>query len=175
MKKYAIPFFLIGSLLMIYVMVKTGAPLKTLATPNGILDLEFAYNTEKTAIVTNAWAITGPVDIIAAAKFNTWLDFIFLFFYSIFLFLTSKKIYRSFSGKFGQAGKTIAKGALLAGMLDIIENAGMLTTLSGNGSGLISFMTSFCSVIKWTLAIMAVLYVLTGAIGLLRAKLKKQN
>ena len=175
MKKYSIPFFLIGSLVMIYVMAKTGAPLKTLATPNGILDLEFAYDTEKTAIVTNAWSVTGPVDIIAAAKFNTWLDFIFLFFYSIFLFLASKKIYRSFAGKFGQAGKTVAKGALLAGLLDIVENTGMLISLSGHSSGFLSFITSFCSVIKWILAIMAVLYVLTGAIGLLRAKLKKQN
>ncbi len=173
MKKYSIPFFLLGTLVMIYVMSKTGSPLKTIATPHGILDLEFAYNTIKTNIVINAWSVKDPVDIFAAAKINTWLDFIFLFFYSIFLFLAAKKISASFGGRFGKAGKIVAKGALLAGILDVFENAGMLATLSGHSSGAISFFTGFCSVIKWILAIIAVLYVLTGAIGLLRSRLKK--
>ena len=157
---------------MIYVMAKTGAPLKTIATPHGILDLEFAYDTAKTNTVINAWSVKDPADIIVAAKINTWLDFIFLFFYSIFLFLAAKKLSVSFGGGFGKAGKIVAKGALLAGILDVFENAGMLTTLSGHGSGAISFITASCSVIKWILAIIAVLYVLTGAIGLLRTRLK---
>jgi hypothetical protein len=172
MKKYAIPFFLLGSLVMIYVMAKTGAPLKTPATPNGILNLEFAYNTTRTDIVTGAWSVTDPVDLIAAAKFNTGLDFIFIFFYSIFLFLASKKMSKLFGGGFGKSGKIIARGALLAGFLDVLENTGMLITLSGHGSGTISFMTSTCSIIKWILAIMAVLYVLTGTVALLRRRLK---
>ena len=172
MKKYSIPFFLIGSLIMVYVMTKTGAPLKTATTPHGILDLEFAYNTAKTDVVMNAWSVTDPIDIIAAAKFNTWLDFIFLFFYSIFLFLAAKRISKSFGGGFGRAGKIVAKGALLAGILDVFENSGMLATLSGHGSGSIALITSLCSVVKWILAIMAILYVLTGAIGLLRTRFK---
>lgn len=172
MKKYLLLFFLLGSLVMVYVMAKTGAPLKTAATPHGILDLEFAYNTEKTTTVINAWSVTTPVDIIAAARFNTWLDYIFLFFYSIFLFLAANSISKAFGGGFGRAGKIVAKGALLAGILDVLENSGMLLTLSGNGSGGVAFMTSFCSVIKWVLALMALLYVLTGTVGLLRARLK---
>ena len=50
---------------MIVVMAKTGATLKTAATPNGILDLEFAYNSTKTTAVTNAWAANNIVDNIA--------------------------------------------------------------------------------------------------------------
>lgn len=173
MKKYSILFFLLGSLVMVYVMTTTGATLKTPATPHGILDLEFAYNTTKTTVVMYAWAPNSVVDNIAAAKFNTWLDYIFLFFYSIFLFLASKEIARSFGGAFGRAGKLIAKGALLAGLLDIVENTGMLFTLSGHASPTIAFCTSFCSIIKWALALLAVLYVLTGVVGLLRAKLIK--
>jgi hypothetical protein len=172
MKKYTLFFFLLGTLVMIYVMVKTGAPLKTMATPHGILDLEFAYNTALTETVINAWTVAGPVDLMAAAKMNTWFDFIFLFFYSGFLFLAAKKISGSFVGGFGRAGKIIAKGALAAGIFDVCENSGMLATLSGYGSGTISFFTSSVSVIKWILAIMAVLYVLTGVVGLLRARLK---
>ena len=172
MKNNVILFFLIGSLVMIYVMATTGAPLKTPVTPNGILDLEFAYNKAKTDTIINSWASRNSVDMISTAKFNTWLDFIFLFFYSIFLFLAAKKLSVSYGGGFGKAGKIVAKGALLAGILDVFENAGMLTTLSGHGSGTISFFTASCSVIKWILAIIAVLYVLTGAIGLLRTRLK---
>ena len=104
MKKYLIPFFLLGSLIMVYVMTKTGAPLKTAATPHGILDLEFAYNTTKTNAIIEAWSKRDITDNIEPAKFNTWLDFIFLFFYSIFLFLAAKKISTQFGGGFGRAG-----------------------------------------------------------------------
>lgn len=173
MKKYFLLFFLIGSLAMTVVMTKTGEPLKTPATPHGILDLEFAYNTAKTNTVINTWASINSVDTIAAAKWNTWLDFVFLFFYAIFLNLASNRLSVSFGGAFGKAGRFIAKGALFAGLLDIIENFGMLLTLSGYGSGPVAFFTSLSSVIKWALALIAVLYVLTGAIGLLRAKLLK--
>jgi hypothetical protein len=173
MKKYSILFFLVGSLVMVYVMTSTGASLKTTNTPRGILDLEFAYNTTKTNIVLTAWAPNSSIDNIAAAKFNTWLDYIFLFFYSIFLFLASKSISKSFAGAFGKAGKLIAKGALIAGCLDVLENTGMLLTLSGRGSGTVAFCTSFCSIIKWGLALLAVLYVIMGGVGLLRASLVK--
>lgn len=163
MKKYTIPFFLLGSVVMIYVMAKTGAPLKTPATLHGILDLEFAYNAEKTTVVINAWA---SLDNIVAAKLNTWLDFLFLFFYSLFLFFACKKIAGTFHGMVAKSGQLIAKGALVAGFLDILENIGMLIALNGHISGSIAFCTTFVSVIKWVLAIMALLYVLTGVITL---------
>jgi hypothetical protein len=170
MKKYTIPFFLLGSLVMIYVMAKTGAPLKTTSTPLGILDLEFAYNTAKATSVINAW---DPSDNITAAKLNTQLDFLFLFFYSGFLFFTCKRIAGSFHGTVVKAGLLIAKGAILAGLLDILENIGMLIALNGHISGSIAFCTTFFSVIKWGLALIAVLYVVTGVVVLAYRKMKK--
>ncbi|MEP7256570.1 MAG: hypothetical protein ABI666_12395 [Ferruginibacter sp.] len=169
MKKYTIPFFLLGSLVMVYVMTKTGATLKTPDTLHGILDLEFAYNTAKTTAAIDAWT---PADNIAAAKLNTWLDFLFLFFYSPFLFFASKKIAQTFNATVAKAGHLIAKGALLAGFLDILENTGMLLTLNGHTSASIAFLTTFFSVIKWGLALIAVLYVLTGALVLAFRKIK---
>lgn len=163
MKKYTIPFFLLGSLLMVYVMTKTGAPLKTAATPLGILDLEFAYNSSKVTTVIDAWTSSNN---ITTAKNNTWLDFIFLFFYSLFLFFACKKIARAFNGTVTKAGNMVAQGALVAGFLDILENTGMLLSLHGHTSGFFAFCTTFFSIIKWGLAIIAVLYVLTGALVL---------
>jgi hypothetical protein len=161
MKKYSLLFLFIGTMLMIYVMATTGATLKTPATPNGILDLEFAYNTSKTTTVVNAWA---PNNNIAAAKKNTYYDFIFLLFYSVFLFLMAKKIAAIKNSK---AGLLIAKGALVAGVLDIFENAGMLYTLSGNASESISLCTTVFSVIKWLLALTAAVYCIVGLIHFL--------
>jgi len=165
MKKYSLLFLLLGTLIMIVVMAKTGATLKTPATPKGILDLEFAYNTEKTTAVITAWQPSNSVsfDNIAAAKLNTMLDFIFLFFYSLFLFFTCDKMARISKSKMGIL---IANGALWAGVLDVLENTGMLFTLSGNGSAMIAFVTTLCSVIKWGLALAAVLYLLGGFVQL---------
>jgi hypothetical protein len=153
---------------MVYVMATTGATLKTPATPNGILNLEFAYNTEKVSTVISAWTSTGPGSSgnMEAAKFNTYLDFIFLFFYSIFLFLASEKIAQTYNGILRKAGTLVAKGALMAGFLDVFENTGMLISLNGRLSGSVAFCTTFCSIIKWGLAMIAVLYVLTGALVL---------
>ena len=132
----------------------------------GILDLEFAYNTAKTTPIINSWASINNADVITAAKNNTYWDFVFLFFYAGFLFLACKKIAAKTTGSFSKAGKLIAIGALWAGFLDIIENAGMLLTLSNQGSSSIALCTTIVSVIKWTLAIIAVLYMLTGLLAL---------
>jgi hypothetical protein len=166
MQKLLLPFFLIGSIAMIFVMTKTGATLKTAATPHGILDLEFANNTSKVTTVLNAWAPANGPDNIAAAKANTYWDFLFLFFYAGFLFMACKKIASKIQGPVAKAGYIIAKGALIAGFLDILENAGMLYTLSGQGSSGIAYATTFVSVIKWCLALIALLYVLTGLLAL---------
>jgi hypothetical protein len=166
MKKLLLPFFLVGTIAMMVVMAKTGAILKTPAAPMGILDLEFAHNTAKTTPIINSWASINNADVITAAKNNTYWDFVFLFFYAGFLFLACKKIAVKTNGGFSRAGRLIAKGALWAGFLDIIENTGMLLTISSNGSNTIALCTTIISIIKWALAIIAVLYMLTGLLAL---------
>jgi hypothetical protein len=168
-KKTGLLLLLLGTIIMMVVMAKTGASLKTPLTPKGIIDLEFAYNTAKTNVVLAAW---GPLhgegaNNITAAIINTCLDFIFLFFYSLLLFFTCDKIALINKSKMGLS---IANGAIWAGLLDIVENAGMLMTLSGNGSGTVAFITTFTSIIKWGLVIAAVLYALGSIIQLLIQK-----
>lgn len=167
MKKYRLLLLMTGTLVMVVVMAKTSASLKTPATPKGILDLEFAYNTAKTTAVMSAWAPNNSINNISTATNNTYYDFIFLLFYSLFLFYTCKKIAGITNNKIGVP---IAKGALSAGFLDIFENTGMLITLSGNSSGTIALCTTIISVIKWALAITAVVYLLVGLIQLLITK-----
>ena len=97
-KKIRRLFLFAGTLVMKVVIAKTGAPLKTPSTPEGILDLEFAYHKAAASVVVNSWAGTGGFNIIRAAKVNIWLDFIFLFFYALLLYYSCNAIASSFDG-----------------------------------------------------------------------------
>jgi hypothetical protein len=159
MKKQLLPFLFVGTMLMIFVMSKTGATLKTTATSMAILDLEFAYNKTKVWSTINAWSPNAIVNNISKAKINTYLDFIFLTFYALFLFFLCKKIAETNKSNIGLL---IAKGALVAGVLDILENIGMLISLSGNVYGAVAIFTTFLAALKFILLIAALLYVLIG-------------
>jgi len=148
-------------------MAKTGAVLKTPEASMGILNLEFAYNTSKITRIFYSWSSINSVDIITAAKNNTYWDFVFLFFYALFLLYSCKKIAKLNESKIGFL---IAKGALVAGVLDIGENIGMLATLFNQPSNTIAMLTTILATIKWVLVIIAVLYLLWNIISLGLAK-----
>ncbi len=175
MKKYLLLFLLSGTFVMMGVMAKTGESLNDPPqTPCGILNLEFAYNTALSQQVITAWAPAEGIDRITAAKNNTWLDFIFLFFYSLFLFQLCNVLSHTVKAWWYAAGKWLAKGALIAGVLDMLENTGMLLTLYGNIHNAISIFTFTCSLLKWLLVIAALLYIIIfGAIFLYKKLVKK--
>jgi hypothetical protein len=152
-------------------MQKTGASLKTNDTPHGILDLEFANSRDKAAVVINAWAKTGSTDNIQAAKINTELDFIFLLFYSVFLHQFCKSIAGLHEGAVRNAGLILANGAIAAGVLDIMENIGMLLTLQGYINSTLPLLTFIFSVVKWVLALSALVYFLLAGGGYLFRKI----
>ena len=159
MNKFLLPIFLIGTILTQVIVFRTGATLKTPQTPIGILNLEFAYNTIKTDAVLKSWSPANGVDNIKVAKINTYYDFLFLFFYAGFLFLACKKIAVLNKNK---TGLWIATGALLAGLLDVLENFGMLYTLSGHSNNTITFLTAIFAGIKFLFVIIAIFYLLFG-------------
>ena len=152
-------------------MAKTGATLKTPATPKGIIDLEFAYTGAKASAIINSWSSTGAINNVRVAKINTWLDFIFLFFYSFLLYNACKLLAGNFSGFIFSMGQIIAKGALAAGICDVLENAGMLLILQGHISDAFTMLTFIFSIIKWILAFAAVFYVLAGGLLLFYRKI----
>jgi hypothetical protein len=170
LKNRRLIILLAGTLLMTVVMTIHGASLKTPGTPKGILNLEFAYNTAQASSVLNAWAATSATNNIIQAKMNTWLDFIYLFFYSLFFFHACQLLASSFSGSIQITGSLLAKGALIAGMLDILENTGMLLTLNGQLSQYTTLLTFIFSISKWALLIAAIMYV--GLMGSLLVKRK---
>lgn len=77
----------------------------------------------------------------------------------------------TYKGVLQKTGLMLANGAIVAGMLDIMENAGMLFTLQGNINNAVLSLTTTVSIIKWVLALAAVAYLLVfGAAYLFRLK-----
>lgn len=134
----------------------------------GIINLEFASNTLKTDAIMKSWNPANGINNLEAAKTNTYYDFIFLFFYAGFLFLACKKIAELNKNKFGLR---IANGALLAGLFDVVENFGMLYTLSGNSNNYIALLTAIFAGIKFLLVIIVLIYLALGLLKRLVIKL----
>lgn len=162
MKKLLFPFFIIGTVIMMMVMGSTGKPLKTATTPNGIVNLELAYNTTKINAVFKAWQINTTTSKIPAAKTNTYWDFLFIFFYAGLLYLCCRKFYEKYkhAGFFYNTGGLLAKAVLVAAALDVIENMYLLKLLDGNITNAFATACSACAMVKFTLLIMAVVYIL---------------
>ena len=173
LKNRRLIILLAGTLLMTVVMTIHGASLKTPGTAKGILNLEFAYNIAQASSVLNAWAVTNTTNNVFQAKMNTWLDFIYLFFYSQFFFHACQLLASSFNGSIQITGSLLAKGALIAGMLDILENTGMLLTLNGHLSQYTTLLTFIFSISKWILVIAAILYVVMMESVLISRKIWK--
>ena len=152
-----IAFLLLACTVFTFMQMRpTGKKLYTSETKLGILNLEFAYDNDHAAKILNAWQ---PDEKINIARKNTYIDFVFLLFYSIFLFYSCKYLSKNFTGNLRMFGVFLSKASLIAGGLDILENSGMLITLSGNPSGIILLATAICATIKWLLALLAILYV----------------
>ena len=161
-KKILIPLFLLGTACMMYIMSQTSALLKTPQTKMGIIDLELAHTSAKTNAIIAAWAPAAGTDRIDLARINTYWDLLFLFFYAGLLYLLCQFVSENTPGAMSRAGRLIASAAIIAGIADIMENTGMLFSLSGQVSALISFCTATFSVIKWSLVVIALLYALVG-------------
>jgi hypothetical protein len=167
--KVLLPLFL-GTVVMIFILQRQGRELKTENTPLKILNLEFAKTKEEAQIVLDAWKPNENLDRINIAGKNIYLDFIFIFFYSLFLFAACRKI-RYHSQKWQKkAGKNFAYMGLAAGAFDIIENTLMLRTLDGNYDVFTTLVTFTCASIKFALAGFAILYILLGFSRLFRSR-----
>jgi hypothetical protein len=168
MNKFKLLFFVGGTIIMIVVMAITGKDLKTPVTPIGIFDLELAATGKDVQIILSSWGQVQEKDLIKMAKYNTYWDFIFLFFYSGLLYLLCyrfKNVYRP-ETSFAKAGSWLAKAAIAAGVLDAIENICMLQSLNNSSANWLPMLTAICAGLKFTILIIIILYLaLSGVLG----------
>lgn len=177
-KKFSILILLPGTIVMIFIMVMTGKPLNTRETPCGILNLELASTKHQVQLVIASWRKKSSInnDFVQAAKINTWFDFAFLFFYSLLLFAFCSSLSRLVANKLmASVLSFFAAVALVAGGLDIVENIGMLLSLSGIITQSITLITFLASIIKWALVLGVMASLLIGVVVFLFSRNRKDK
>jgi len=169
MRKTNLVFVLFGTLIMAYILENVGALLKAPGSELGILNLELAFNPEQATAIHQNWIYTyaNGLTRVEIATRHTWLDFVFIIFYSFFLLFWCKSISEMFTGWAASLGKFAATASIYAGFFDIIENLGLLAMLNGYTGGIVPLLTGIFSSIKWILVIFALLYLIVfGAASL---------
>lgn len=174
---------ILGTLVMMVVMSITGKPLKTPETPSGIIALEMAGTSNKVNDILDAWRLPrmftlNPdgtphniggqplTDRIAVAKQNTYYDFIFILFYTALFYMLCKATVRwlNIHGHTTFLGTFLSMAVIVSAFLDVIENTGMLISLSGNVSDATAAITFIASIIKWSIVAITILYLVVFGI-----------
>ena len=158
-KRTTLYILFVSTIVMIVLMFFQGKPLNNTAS---IISLELAATQTDVQAVLETWseASTREVDLIQVAVANTRLDFLFLLAYSLFLFTVVTQLGSYFSSR--NLFKLVAYAALLSGILDVVENIGMLQSLRGNISDNVALATAVASYFKWVLVICVITFVLVA-------------
>ena len=137
-----------------------------------IVAFELAKTPEVAVNILTDWRENN---LIANAKRGIYLDFVFLVLYSLSIALGCLVV-SNFTGNHFliQLGCRFSKIALLAGSSDVIENIAMLRTLSGAISEQTTAVAYWFAVVKFSIVIVLLLFVLTCLIfGVMRKILSK--
>jgi hypothetical protein len=131
-----------------------GASLLTPVSSKGIVDLEMATKPSQIAILMGTWDLQ-------VVKMNIWIDFLFIVAYVAFLALAAEWASSNWKNQGMRIiGLTLARVAVVAGVLDIGENLLMLQTIAGNFTVVSLQMTHYFATIKFTLAAIVLIYLL---------------
>jgi len=158
------------SLLAVVTFIGIGAtnrPLQTVTAPEGVLSLQFAGTPDRAEAVVASWDEKQRI----YAAFNTGLDYLFLAVYSPLLGLICAylaRVHAAASRWATATGHTLAWAVLVAGLLDGVENYGLLRLLLDPRDAALARLTTVCATVKFGLILVAVSYVLFSSAWLLR-------
>jgi hypothetical protein len=131
-----------------------GRVLETDAAPKRVVSLELARTAEKAGNVIKSWENKGARDV---AVQQIQLDFIFIVAYTTLLVAVALSSERAAAaagiGWLQQLSHYAAFAGIAAGILDCLENIGMLIMLGGTINDPIAAATWFCAAVKFILAI----------------------
>lgn len=142
---------------------------KTETTKAGIVALEFAKTKQRADEITSTWSNAG---LQKHAINNTYIDFLFIFFYSLFLFSANWLLSIKQRSAIKKITQLIALLALTAGLFDIAENFLLLKMLHYNISDTEALLTWWLAVLKFSFVIAAFLWILIQLVILFIFKLK---
>jgi len=137
----------------------TGRPLRTAATPDGVLDLELAGGQERAQAVLRSWQ---EDDVATLAGFLIGVDYLYIILYSTCLSLGCVwAVHQLWSPRLATAGTALAWLQWGAGLLDGIENLALLAMLRGNGDVLWPRVARICSLSKFAFIALGALFIAT--------------
>ncbi len=100
-------------------------------TPYGIISFEFIKTIDAANAAMTAWGDTGK----SATGISLGLDYLYILIYStmavIFLLITSEKVSLT-NPRFGKTIRSVAYAFPIVGILDMIENFGLIQVLLGS-------------------------------------------
>lgn len=174
MKKLHLLLFLFsGTMLLFLVMRWHGKPLAQLPeTKAGIVSLEFAKTKQRANEIVNDWKSNG---LQQHAISNTSIDYLFIFFYGLFLFTANWLIALKQKSTLKTISQTIALLGLTAALFDVIENFFLIKMLAFTSTDSEIFITWWLAAIKFLLVAIAVLWILINLLYFIIAKPKTRT
>ena len=149
--------------LMLGVMAQVDVPLRTAASPAGIVSFELAGDTASAQRMIDAWDERAR----RYAAFSLGIDYLFMVAYSTtiaFGCLWAGGVLGALSPGLAAAGAPLAWGSWLAALLDAGENAALARMLLGTVRAPWPAVAWWCATSKFTLLVAALLYVLAAAL-----------
>ena len=154
---------LLGMAAINIIMRVQGSSLVTELSPRGIIDLEFADTADRLS------EVVAGLDL-SVVRLNIWLDFGFIFFYTWFLSLASRRTALRWGprNEFRRTGFFLAKAAFVAGIFDMAENILMLKSISGHYTAFSLQATFYCAWIKFMILLFILLFLLISLPRIIR-------
>jgi hypothetical protein len=163
-------FLFTGTMLLFFVMQWHGKPLSQLpTTKGGIVSLEFAKTKQRADEIVKEWRRHG---LQMHAIRNTYIDYLFIFFYSLFLFAANWMISLKQKNPYKTISQAIAFFSLTAALFDVIENFFLFKMLAFSCTDAEINSTWWLAAVKFLLAAIAVLWILINLLYFIIAKSK---
>jgi hypothetical protein len=151
------------TLLLMFVLQRIDVPLRTPASPHGIVSYEVAGDQASARRMIDTWGEVGR----RYAAFSLGIDYLFMVAYSTtiaFGCLWAARVLGGLSPALAAAGAPLAWGSWLAALGDAGENAALTIMLLGTVRSPWPAVAWWCAVPKFVLLAAALLYVLVGAL-----------
>jgi len=162
-QKWVFWFLFAFTILVIVGMQYAGGPLTTSAAPSGIVSFEFARTLSNAQAIVESWGPKGQV----YAGINLGLDYLFMASYGLAIGLGCVLVARGLPHRFkslASVGVVLSWGALLAALLDALENYGLMRLLLGSTNEGWPRLAYWCAGPKFVLVALGLLYVILGGV-----------
>ena len=158
---------LLAGTLFFFLVLRFQGKLESQDTPKGIVSLEMAHQSGDIKNLITSWDAENKIQ---NAKINIWIDFFFIPFYALLFYTLCGSISVRMQGFPAKLGVLLAFGSLMAGLFDVFENVLMLFSLQGHYNNLSAFLTATFATVKFSLLILAIIYIVPLGIRLLLLK-----